>query len=67
MRLNELIQEFKIYMSNEEARVFDECKSLRPLRSFTERDQVIIEGLIRKSLVSKISKNGSIMVMANDF
>jgi hypothetical protein len=67
VRLNELIQEFKIYMSNEETRVYDECKSLRPLRSFTERDQVIIEGLIRKSLVSKISKNGSIMVMANDF
>jgi hypothetical protein len=66
MRLNELIKEFKIYMSNDEARVFDECKSLRPLRSFTERDQVIIEGMIRKSLVSKISRNGLIMVLANE-
>jgi len=66
VRLSELIREFRIYMSNEEARVFGECKDLRPLRSFPERDQVIIEGLIRKSLVSRVSKNGTTMVMANE-
>lgn len=66
MRLNELIREFRIYMSNEESRVYNECESLRPLRSFPERDQVIIEGLIRKSLVSKVSRNGTVMVMANE-
>mgnify|MGYP001042043898 CR=1 FL=1 len=66
MRLSELIREFRIYMSNEEARVYNECESLRPLRSFPERDQVIIEGLIRKSLVSKVSRNGTVMVMANE-
>lgn len=53
-------------MSNEEQAVFERCERLRPLRSFSERDQVIIESLIRKSLVSKISKNGIIMVLAND-
>lgn len=66
MRLNELIQEFRIYMNNEEARVLEQCKDLRPLRSYDERDQVTIEGLIRKSLVSKIHKNGLVMVLANE-
>jgi hypothetical protein len=66
VKLNDIIQEFKIYMSNEEQAVFERCERLRPLRSFSERDQVIIESLIRKSLVSKISKNGIIMVLAND-
>lgn len=66
MRLNEIIKEFKIYMSNEEQEVFDRCDELRPLRSFTEREQVIIESLIRKSLVSKIYRNGNVMVMANE-
>lgn len=53
-------------MSNEEQEIFERCDELRPLLSFTEREQVIIESLIRKSLVSKLYKNGNVMVMANE-
>jgi hypothetical protein len=34
--------------------------------TFTEREQTIIENLIRKSLVSKVYNKGSILVMANE-
>ena len=38
---------------------------IQPL-GFMEREQFIIEGLIRKSLVSKVYNKGSILVVAND-
>jgi hypothetical protein len=37
-----------------------------PLASLTERQQVIMNNLIRKSLVSKIRSNNVIMVARND-
>lgn len=67
MKLNELIQSFSIAMSNEEKALLDRMEGVRPLDTFTEREQVIIENLIRKSLVSKIHNKGSILVMANEF
>lgn len=67
MKINELISDFRIAMSNEEAEVLAKCKHLRSFDSFPERDQFILEYLIRKSLVSKIHKNGNILVLANDF
>jgi len=67
MKLNELIKEFRIQMSNEEKKVLDGIRGAMPLESFPERDQVVIEGLIRKSLVSKIHNNGYTMVVANEF
>ena len=54
-------------MSNEEKAVLDQMQGVRPLTSFTEREQVIIENLVRKSLVSKIHNKGLILVMANEF
>jgi hypothetical protein len=53
-------------MSNEEKSVLDSLEGVRPLDSFTEREQFIIESLIRKSLVSKVHHKGSTLVMAND-
>jgi len=41
-------------------------KDIRAFESFNEREQFIIEGLIRKSLVSKVYNKGSILVVAND-
>jgi hypothetical protein len=67
MKLNELIKSFSIAMSNEEKALLDQMQDVRPLDSFTEREQVIIENLVRKSLVSKIHNKGSTLVMANEF
>jgi hypothetical protein len=67
MKLNELIKSFSIAMSNEEKTLLDQIQGVQPLDKFTEREQVIIENLVRKSLVSKIYNKGSILVMVNEF
>ena len=54
MKINELIKEFEVYTSNEEKLVLEQLTYVRPLSSFSERDQFTIESLIRKSLVIKV-------------
>lgn len=68
MKINELLGEFRIAMSNEEAEVLSRIseQSLTPIHSFNERDRFIIENLIRKSLVSKVNRNNTIFVVQND-
>lgn len=66
MKINELISDFKVFMSNEEQEVLSKTKEIRTLESFTQREQFIIENLIKKALVSKIDRNGTILVLAND-
>jgi hypothetical protein len=67
MKLNELIKEFTIAMSNEEKDVLESIKGAIPIGSFDEREQFVIENLVRKSLVSKVKQNGYTMVVANEF
>ena len=66
MKLNELIGSFDIYTTNEEQQELTQLEGMVPLASLTERQQVIINNLIRKSLVSKIRSNKGIMVAKND-
>jgi hypothetical protein len=66
MKLNDLITQFTIAMSNEEAKLLRNVKGVMPYESFDEREQFVLEGLIRKSLVSKVHNNGNILVVAND-
>jgi hypothetical protein len=67
MKLNDLVGNFTIAMSNEEKKVLSKIEGIMRLDTFEEREQVIIENLIRKSLVSKVhKKDGSILVMANE-
>ena len=66
MKLNELIKQFTIAMNNEEAKLLKSLKGVIPLESFDEREQFILEGLIRKSLVSKIgNEKDSFLVKKN--
>ena len=65
MRINELIQEFTIQTSNEEKEVLGKLKSAKNLDTFMERDQEVINQLIRKSLVRKIEQDNNTMVVAN--
>jgi len=67
MKLNELITSFTIALSNEEAEVLEKVKPVQPLQGFSPREQVIIENLIRKSLVSKVLRDNTVMVVQNDF
>ena len=66
MKINELLGGFSIYTSLEEERVLKKLNSPMFLSDFSDREQVIIEGMIRKSLVIKLgSKNPK--VVANEF
>ena len=65
MRINELIQEFTIQTSNEEKEVLGKLKSAKNLDTFMERDQEVINQLVRKSLVRKIEQDNNTMVVAN--
>ena len=66
MKINELLTDFKIFMTNEEKVELENLSAPTPMSSLTERQQVIINNLIRKSLVSKIRSNNVIMVARND-
>ncbi len=66
MRLNELISGFEIFTSNEEKAMLKHLDNVTYLSSFSEREQVVIEQLIRKSLVIKIGTTNP-KVIANEF
>ena len=66
MKLNELLSDFQIQTTNEEEVVLKKCDSLQPIHLFSERDRFVIEGLIRKSLVSKVVQNGTVLIVKND-
>ena len=66
MKINELITEFTIAVSNEEQNMLDNMSGVTPIDSFDERERFIIENLIRKSLVSKVKHNGIVMVLVNE-
>lgn len=66
MKINDLIEGFEIFTSNEEAKMLAKLSSPAYLESFSERDKFIIEGLIRKSLVIKIGDRNP-RVIANEF
>jgi len=66
MQLNELIQSFYIQTSNEEKDVLKKLSRPLPYETFTERDQFIIESLVRKSLVSKVRYGNLMLVVSNE-
>jgi hypothetical protein len=54
-------------MTNEEKSLLETIDDVRPLGSFPEREQTIINNLIRKSIISKVqTQNGTIVVIRND-
>ena len=60
MKLNELIDSFEIFTTNEETLELSKLEGMVPFESLTERQQVIINNLIRKSLVSKIRSDKTV-------
>jgi hypothetical protein len=67
MKLNELISSFEIYTTNDEQQVLESMQSISPIDQFTEREQVIIDNLVKKSLISKCIYNGQTMVVKNEY
>lgn len=65
MKLNELIQTFEIWTTNEEVELLKKLDRPVKLRNLTEHDQFRVQALIRKSLVTKVGHEDP-MVVAND-
>ena len=66
MKINELIQNFTIFTTNEEQKILDSLKEPCYIEIFNERDRTVIESLIRKSLVTKIVSRSGVIVKQND-
>lgn len=65
MKLNELVRNTLTWTSREEQDVLQRLTGLQPLTVFNEREQQIIEGLIRKSLVICINNKGNSYLYPN--
>jgi len=65
MKLNELIDSFEIWTTNEEAVLLKKLKYPVKLAQLNEHDQVRVQAMIRKSLVTKIGHKDP-MVVANE-
>lgn len=66
MKLNELITDFQIQMSNEEAQLLRRFDGVMIPEQFTEREITIVENLIRKSIVTKVIHKGKTFLVKND-
>ena len=65
MKINDLLGEFGVFTTNEEAVILAKLKTPVPLNTLSETEQFRIQGLIRKSLVTKIGHDNP-KVVAND-
>lgn len=66
MKLNELITEFNIFTSNEEKKLLDMINKPCYSETLSEREVVVAENLVRKSLLSKIRYKGSTVFIKNE-
>jgi hypothetical protein len=63
MKINELISNFEIWTTNEEAIMLTRLAKPVALNSMNEHEQVIINNMIRKSLVTKIGHKDPMVVI----
>jgi hypothetical protein len=66
MKLNELITDFEIFITNEEKQLVDKIKNPCYIDIFTERELQVIDNLVRKSILSKVNYKGTILVVGNE-
>lgn len=63
MKINELISSFEIWTTNEEAIMLSRLSKPVPLNSLNEHEKVIINNMIRKSLVIKVGHKDPMIVI----
>lgn len=63
-----VLELFSIYTSNEESAILEKlAEEPTPIENYTDREQVVIENLIRKSLITKIQHGNSFLVAKNEY
>lgn len=65
MKINELIDSFEIWTTNEEAKLLKRLVTPVKLSSLNETEQFRVQAMIRKSLVTKVGQKDP-MVVANE-
>jgi hypothetical protein len=65
MKINELISNFEIWTTNEEAELLKRLQSPIKISQLDEHDQFRVQAMIRKSLITKIGHNDP-SVVANE-
>ena len=63
MKLNELIQSFEVWTTNEEQELLKKLSKPVRLSNLDENDQFKVQALIRKSLVTKIGMEDPTVVI----
>jgi DNA-directed RNA polymerase subunit H (RpoH/RPB5) len=62
MKLNELINDFEIWTTNEEKELLKKLQKPTRLTCLSEQDQFRVQSMIRKSLLTKIGHTDPIVV-----
>lgn len=65
MRVNEFVRQVDVWTNQEERNLLEGITEPRVLASFNEREQSIIDSLIRKSLLIKVQGKHSSYVYPN--
>lgn len=65
MKINELIDNFEIWTTNEEAKLLKKLKNPVKISQLDEHEQFQVQSMIRKSLVTKIGHDDP-SVVANE-
>ena len=65
MKINELIDNFEIWTTNEERKLLSKLRSPVKLSTLSEQDQFKVQAMIRKSLVTKVGMTDP-TVVANE-
>lgn len=66
MKINELIKSFEIFVTNEEQQLLDKLNGPCYVSTLTEREQQVVDNLIRKSILSKVNYKGSVVILPNE-
>ena len=65
MKVNELISKFEIFTTNEERELLERIEKPILFDSFNERERVVIDNLVKKSLLSRFDHKGITLVIRN--
>lgn len=66
MKLEDVLKNFEIAITNEERIILDKLTKPEYIKDFQEREQYVLENLIRKSLVSRVFYKGEVVVVPDD-
>jgi hypothetical protein len=66
MKLNELIEDFTIFLNNEEKSLLKRMNSVMLPEQFTQRELMVIENMVRKSVVAKVIHKGKMYLVRNE-